>query len=212
MQESHLKKVSNKDEDIALVHRAQKGDYRAFDLLILKYQARVITLANKFVNDKQIAEDIAQESFIKVYKSIGSFRGESAFFTWLYRVAVNTAKNYLSSKKRKKEMLVSDITDSDTTDPLSALTTESPEDILAANNLREIILKSFGDLPEEIRTALSLREFEGLSYQEIGKILDCPVGTVRSRIFRGREQIQEAIDHLLPSSIHAGNERRKKNE
>ena len=212
MQESNLKKVSNKDEDIALVHRAQKGDYRAFDLLILKYQARVITLANKFVNDKQIAEDIAQESFIKVYKSIGSFRGESAFFTWLYRVAVNTAKNYLSSKKRKKEMLVSDITDSDTTDPLSALTTESPEDILAANNLREIILKSFGDLPEEIRTALSLREFEGLSYQEIGKILDCPVGTVRSRIFRGREQIQEAIDHLLPSSIHAGNERRKKNE
>tara|TARA_Y100000588_G_scaffold71303_1_gene73286 strand:+ start:546 stop:1181 length:636 start_codon:yes stop_codon:yes gene_type:complete len=210
MQESHLKKVSNKDEDIALVHRAQKGDYRAFDLLILKYQARVITLANKFVNDKQIAEDIAQESFIKVYKSIGSFRGESAFFTWLYRVAVNTAKNYLSSKKRKKEMLVSDITDSDTTDPLSALTTESPEDILAANNLREIILKSFGDLPEEIRTALSLREFEGLSYQEIGKILDCPVGTVRSRIFRGREQIQEAINHLLPSSIHAGNERRKK--
>ena len=212
MQESNLKKVSNKDEDIALVHRAQKGDYRAFDLLILKYQARIITLANKFVNDKQIAEDIAQESFIKVYKSIGSFRGESAFFTWLYRVAVNTAKNYLSSKKRKKEMLVSDITDSDTTDPLSALTTESPEDILAANNLREIILKSFGDLPEEIRTALSLREFEGLSYQEIGKILDCPVGTVRSRIFRGREQIQEAIDHLLPSSIHAGNERRKKNE
>ena len=210
MQESHLKKVSNKDEDIALVHRAQKGDYRAFDLLILKYQARVITLANKFVNDKQIAEDIAQESFIKVYKSIGSFRGESAFFTWLYRVAVNTAKNYLSSKKRKKEMLVSDITDSDTTDPLSALTTESPEDILAANNLREIILKSFGDLPEEIRTALSLREFEGLSYQEISKILDCPVGTVRSRIFRGREQIQEAINHLLPSSIHAGNERRKK--
>ena len=210
MQESHLKKVSNKDEDIALVHRAQKGDYRAFDLLILKYQARVITLANKFVNDKQIAEDIAQESFIKVYKSIGSFRGESAFFTWLYRVAVNTAKNYLSSKKRKKEMLVSDITDSDTADPLSALTTESPEDILAANNLREIILKSFGDLPEEIRTALSLREFEGLSYQEMGKILDCPVGTVRSRIFRGREQIQEAINHLLPSSIHAGNERRKK--
>ncbi|MEC7910418.1 MAG: sigma-70 family RNA polymerase sigma factor [Pseudomonadota bacterium] len=205
-----MKKVSNKDEDIALVHRAQKGDYRAFDLLILKYQVRVTTLANKFVNDKQIAEDIAQESFIKVYKSIGSFRGESAFFTWLYRVAVNTAKNYLSSKKRKKEMLVSDITDSDTTDPLSALTTESPEDILAANNLREIILKSFGDLPEEIRTALSLREFEGLSYQEIGKILDCPVGTVRSRIFRGREQIQEAIDHLLPSSIHAGNERRKK--
>ena len=212
MQQSHLKKVSNKDEDIALVHRAQKGDYRAFDLLILKYQVRVTTLANKFVNDKQIAEDIAQESFIKVYKSIGSFRGESAFFTWLYRVTVNTAKNYLSSKKRKKEMLVSDITDSDTTDPLSALTTESPEDILAANNLREIILKSFGDLPEEIRTALSLREFEGLSYQEIGKILDCPVGTVRSRIFRGREQIQEAIDHLLPSSIHAGNERRKKNE
>ena len=107
-------------------------------------------------------------------------------------------------------MLVSDITDSDTTDPLSALTTESPEDILAANNLREIILKSFGDLPEEIRTALSLREFEGLSYEKIGKILDCPVGTVRSRIFRGREKIQEAIDHLLPSSIHAGNERRKK--
>ena len=197
MQETHLKKVSNKDEDIALVHRAQKGDYRAFDLLILKYQARVITLANKFVNDKQIAEDIAQESFIKVYKSIGSFRGESAFFTWLYRVTVNTAKNYLSSKKRKKEMLVSDITDSDTTDPLSALTTESPEDILAANNLREIILKSFSDLPEEIRTALSLREFEGLSYEEIAKVQNCPIGTVRSRIFKGRELINETFSKFF---------------
>ena len=212
MQQSHLKKISNKDEDISLVHRAQKGDYRAFDLLILKYQARIITLAHKFVNDSQTAEDIAQESFIKVYKSINSFRGESAFFTWLYRVTVNTAKNYLSSQKRKKEIPVSDISDSDTKDPLSALTTESPEDILASNNLREIILKSFSDLPEEIRTALSLREFDGLSYQDIGKILDCPVGTVRSRIFRGREQIQESIDHLLPSSIRSRNVRRKKNE
>ena len=201
MKESHLTKLTNRDEDIVLVRRAQKGDYEAFNLLVLKYQSRIISLAHKFVKDIHLAEDIAQESFIKVHKSLNSFREESAFFTWLYRVAVNTAKNYLSSKQRKKEMSISEIVDPDGHNIFDKLTADSPEDILTANNLRDVIFKSFSALPEEIRTALSLREFEGLSYEEIAKILDCPIGTVRSRIFRGREQIQELIRPIISESF-----------
>ena len=201
MKESHLTKLTSRDEDIVLVRRAQKGDYEAFNLLVLKYQSRIISLAHKFVKDIHLAEDIAQESFIKVHKSLNSFREESAFFTWLYRVTVNTAKNYLSSKQRKKEMSISEIVDSDGHNIFDKLTADSPEDILAANNLRDVIFNSFSALPEELRTALSLREFEGLSYEEIAKILDCPIGTVRSRIFRGREQIQELIRPIISESF-----------
>jgi len=201
MKESHLTKLTKKDEDIVLVRRAQKGDYEAFNLLVLKYQSRIISLAHKFVKDIHLAEDIAQESFIKAHKSINSFREESAFYTWLYRVTVNTAKNYLSSKQRKKEMSISEIADPDEHNLFDKITADSPEDILTANNLREVIFNSFSSLPEEIRTALSLREFEGLGYEEIAKILDCPIGTVRSRIFRGREQIAELIRPIISSSF-----------
>ena len=201
MKESHLTKLTSRDEDIVLVRRAQKGDYEAFNLLVLKYQSRIIALAHKFVKDIHLAEDIAQESFIKVHKSLNSFREESAFFTWLYRVTANTAKNYLSSKQRKKEMSISEIVDPDGHNIFDKLTADSPEDILAANNLRDVIFNSFSALPEELRTALSLREFEGLSYEEIAKILDCPIGTVRSRIFRGREQIQELIRPIISESF-----------
>ena len=185
----------DKDSDLALVRRVKKGDYAAFDLLVLKYQSRVIAISIKYVKDVQLAEDIAQESFFKAYKSIGTFREESAFYTWLYRIAANTAINYLSSKKRKSELLESEVSnkEGEVIDAFDLPGGDSPEDILAANSLREEIFKGMSNLPEEIRTAVTLREFEGLSYEEIASIIDCPLGTVRSRIFRGRELLQKAI-------------------
>ena len=194
-------KKSNKDKDLILVRRAKRGDYKAFDLLVLKYQSRIIGLAMKFVKDIQIAEDVTQESFIKAYKSLDSFREESAFYTWLYRIASNTSKNYLISKKRKNELLESEVFSSKEIDIFDIPGESSPEEILQANNLREVIFESLSNLPEDIRTAVSLREFEGLSYEEISEVLDCPIGTVRSRIFRGREIIQEKISPLLNSNI-----------
>tara|TARA_B100000700_G_C15051330_1_gene860464 strand:+ start:3024 stop:3644 length:621 start_codon:yes stop_codon:yes gene_type:complete len=189
---------SNKDKDLVLVRRLKRGDYKAFDLLLLKYQSRVVGLALKFVKDLQIAEDIAQESFLKAYKSINSFREESAFYTWIYRITVNTSKNYLTSKTRKKELSESDINRlEDSEDIFDIPGGSSPEEILSANNLREVIMESLTNLPEDIRTAISLREFEGLTYEEISEVLNCPIGTVRSRIFRGREIMQERISPIL---------------
>tara|TARA_B100000029_G_scaffold470682_1_gene509699 strand:+ start:219 stop:839 length:621 start_codon:yes stop_codon:yes gene_type:complete len=189
---------SNRDKDLVLVRRLKRGDYKAFDLLLLKYQSRVVGLALKFVKDLQIAEDIAQESFLKAYKSINSFREESAFYTWIYRITVNTSKNYLTSKSRKKELSESDINRlEDSEDVFDIPGGSSPEEILSANNLREVIMGSLTNLPEDIRTAISLREFEGLTYEEISEVLGCPIGTVRSRIFRGREIMQEIISPIL---------------
>ena len=195
-------KKSSKDKDLILVRRAKRGDYKAFDLLVLKYQSRIIGISMKFVKDIHIAEDIAQESFIKAYKSLNSFREESAFYTWLYRIAANTSKNYLTSKKRKKEYSESEVFSSEDLnfDIFDIPGGDSPEEILGANNLREVIFESLSNLPEDIRTAISLREFEGLSYEEISEVLDCPIGTVRSRIFRGREIIQEKISPLLENN------------
>ena len=195
-------KKSSKDKDLILVRRAKRGDYKAFDLLVLKYQSRIIGISMKFVKDIHIAEDIAQESFIKAYKSLNSFREESAFYTWLYRIAANTSKNYLTSKKRKKEYSESEVFSSEdaNVDIFDIPGGDSPEEILAANNLREVIFESLSNLPEDIRTAISLREFEGLSYQDISEVLDCPIGTVRSRIFRGREIIQDKISPLLENN------------
>ena len=195
-------KKSSKDKDLILVRRAKRGDYKAFDLLVLKYQSRIIGISMKFVKDIHIAEDIAQESFIKAFKSLNSFREESAFYTWLYRIAANTSKNYLTSKRRKKEYSESEVFSSEdaNVDIFDIPGGDSPEEILAANNLREVIFESLSNLPEDIRTAISLREFEGLSYEEISEVLDCPIGTVRSRIFRGREIIQDKISPLLENN------------
>ena len=192
-------KKRNKDKDLMLVRRAKKGDYRSFDLLVLKYQSRAVALAIKFVKDIHIAEDIAQESFIKAYKSLNSFREESAFYTWLYRIVSNTSKNYLASKKRRKEYSESEFysAEDNYSNIFNISGGDSPEDILAASNLRETIFAAVSNLPEEIKTAISLREFEGLSYEEISEVTSCPIGTVRSRIFRGREIIQEKISPLL---------------
>ena len=196
------KKISNKEIDLALVRRAKKGDYRAFDLLVLKYQSRVIATAFKYVKERQLAEDIAQEAFIKSYKSIDSFREESSFYTWVYRITVNTAKNYLVPSKRRDETVISDLSLDDSYYP-EKLDVDSPQEILKASELRDLIFETLSSLGEETRTALSLREFDGLSYEQIAEIVQCPVGTVRSRIFRGREMIEEVVGkHMDKNSIN----------
>ena len=186
------KHKTNKEIDLALVRRAKKGDYRAFDLLVLKYQSRVIATAYKYVKEKQLAEDIAQEAFIKSYKSLDSFREESSFYTWVYRIAVNTAKNYIVSSKRREEIIMTDLSEDSNYYPEKP-DIDSPQDILNASELRDLIFATLSSLGEETRTALSLREFDGLSYEQIAEISNCPVGTVRSRIFRGREMIEEKV-------------------
>ena len=199
---SKKKKISNKEIDLSLVRRAKKGDYGAFDLLVLKYQSRVIATAFKYVKEKQLAEDIAQEAFIKSYKSINSFREESSFYTWVYRITVNTAKNYLVSSKRRDEVVISDLSQDDSFYP-EKLDVDSPQEILKASELRDLIFETLSSLGEETRTALSLREFDGLSYEQIAEIVKCPVGTVRSRIFRGREVIEEVVSkHMEKNSIN----------
>ena len=186
------KHKTNKEIDLALVRRAKKGDYRAFDLLVLKYQSRVIATAYKYVKEKQLAEDIAQEAFIKSYKSLDSFREESSFYTWVYRIAVNTAKNYIVSSKRREEIIMTDLSEDNNYYP-EKLDIDSPQDKINASELRDLIFATLSSLGEETRTALSLREFDGLSYEQIAEISNCPVGTVRSRIFRGREMIEEKV-------------------
>ena len=196
------KKISNREIDLSLVRRTKKGDYRAFDLLVLKYQSRVIATAFKYVKERQLAEDIAQEAFIKSYKSIDSFREESSFYTWVYRITVNTAKNYLVSSKRRDEVVISDLSQDDSFYP-EKLDVDSPQEILKATELRDLIFKTLSSLGEETKTALSLREFDGLSYEQIAEIVQCPVGTVRSRIFRGREMIEEAVGkHMDKNKIN----------
>ena len=196
MVDKQSKKQTNKEADLALVRRAKKGDYRAFDLLVLKYQSRIVSIAFKFVKEIQLAEDISQESFIKAYRSIDSFREESAFYTWLYRITANTAKNYLVSKGRRKESSISELSISENEDFFELPTNDSPEKILMAQSLKDTIYDALSGLPEDTRTALSLREFEGLNYEEIAEIMNCPVGTVRSRIFRGREALENLISPI----------------
>ncbi len=185
-------KVSNKELDLVLVKRAKSGDYQAFDLLVLKYQSRLISTAFKFVKDVQIAEDIVQDSFIKAFKALESFREDSSFYTWIYRITVNTSKNFLVSKKRKSELLNSDLSE-EASYEIEPVETYSPEDLLQATQLQKVITETFDQLGEDTRTALTLRELDGLSYEQIADVVNCPVGTVRSRIFRGREVIDEAI-------------------
>jgi len=196
MVDKQSKKETNKEADLALVRRAKKGDYRAFDLLVLKYQSRIVSIAFKFVKEIQLAEDISQEAFIKAYRSIDSFREESAFYTWLYRITANTAKNYLVSKGRRKESSISEMSISENEDFYELPTNDSPEQILMAQSLKDTIYDALSNLPEDTRTALSLREFEGLNYEEIAEIMNCPVGTVRSRIFRGREALENLISPI----------------
>ena len=184
----------NNSADKQLVERVRRGDKRAFDLLILKYQHKIISIVGRYLGDQNDVQDVSQETFIKAYRAIPNFRGESAFYTWLYRIAVNTAKNHLVSKSRRPPNIDVDIDDGEFQNNSAVLTdNESPQASLATSQMEQVIFRSIENLPSELRIAVTLREFDGLSYEEIAKIMNCPVGTVRSRIFRAREAIEKKI-------------------
>jgi len=187
--------------DQALVERVQKGDKQAFDVLVLKYQNKIIQLVNRYVHDSEEARDVAQEAFIKAYKAIGRFRGESAFYTWLYRIAVNTAKNYLVAHKRQpvsSDVMAEDAENYEEGDLLRDIATPYAE--LQTKQIAKAVNEAVDALPEELRTAITLREIDGMSYEEIAQMMECPIGTVRSRIFRAREAIAEKIRPMLGTS------------
>ncbi len=185
------------DSDQLLVERARRGDRGAFDLLVLKYQQKILKLIMRYVRDQTEALDVSQEAFVKAYRALPAFRGESAFYTWLYRIAINTAKNHLVSMQRKPVEYELDAQESDSAERSPHLREEdSPEGLAMQEELRQAIERALAELPEELRTAILLREIEGLSYEEIAVAMDCPVGTVRSRIFRARETIDLAIRPL----------------
>lgn len=189
------------DEDRQLVARVQKGDKRAFDLLVMKYQSRILALAVRFVQDSHEAQDIAQEAFIKAYRALGNFRGESAFYTWLYRIAINTAKNYLVSRNRRPPANGVDAEEAEFLDGAQSLrNVDTPEHLLLRDEIDKTVQDSISKLPEDLRVALTLREYEGLSYEDIAEVMQCPVGTVRSRIFRAREAVDKALQPLLDES------------
>ena len=179
--------MSSRETDQQLVRRAQRGDPRAFDLLVLKYQGRIAALVGRFVSSPAEVEDVTQEAFIKAFRALPKFRGESAFYTWLYRIASNAAKNHLVAKGRRPTS-DADIDDAEYFDNGDALRdAETPENRLFGDELATVVKEALEGLPDDLRTALTLREFEGLSYEDIAEVMDCPVGTVRSRIFRARD-------------------------
>ena len=188
------------DTDQQLVQRAQRGDLRAFDLLVLKYQGRIAALVSRYVSDAGEAEDVTQEAFIKAYRALGKFRGDSAFYTWLYRIAANAAKNHLVAKGRRPgaDATIEDAEGFDEGGLLSE--SASPEALAMGGELAEVVESALNALPDELKAALMLREFDGLSYDDIADVLGCPVGTVRSRIFRARE----AIDQRVKEQISGG--------
>lgn len=184
--------------DKALVLRVQQGDKDAFDHLVRKYQHKIILLVNRYVKDPGEAQDIAQESFIKAYRALANFRGDSAFYTWLYRIAINTAKNYLVSRARRSTEYTVDVLEAEQVENAQQLQgMDTPEQELYNEEILEAIKSVIDGLPEEMRNAIMLREFDGLSYEEISQAMDCPVGTVRSRIFRAREAIDAKLKPLL---------------
>ncbi|PCK08505.1 MAG: RNA polymerase sigma factor RpoE [Alteromonadaceae bacterium] len=184
--------------DQQLVERVQKGDNRAFDLLVLKYQHKILSIISRYVKDSAEVQDVAQEAFIKAYRAIGNFRGDSAFYTWIYRIAINTAKNHLVSRGRRPPASDVEVEDAEFYGGGDRLKdVGSPERHLMRDQLESVVFKAIQSLPEDLRTAVTLREMEGLSYEEIAETMDCPVGTVRSRIFRAREAIEKQMAPLL---------------
>lgn len=196
--EQITKRMVNEQDDTQLVARVKKGDRRAFDLLVVKHQHRVLALVSRYINDFAEAQDVTQEAFIKAYRALPNFRGDSQFYTWLYRIAVNTAKNYLISRNRRTPTQDIDINDADFfADEGNMKDISSPDALLARDQLQQVVFDAIENLPEELRRAIRLREFEGLSYEEIAVVMDCPIGTVRSRIFRAREAIENKMKPLL---------------
>jgi len=194
---------SGAQSDLILVRRVQKGEQAAFDLLVRKYQHRVLALVGRFVRNPEEAEDVAQEAFVKAFRALGNFRGDSAFYTWLYRIAVNTAKNHLVAQGR--QVAIADVETEDAEQFASAdglREYDTPEGLLLSKEIAQHIDAALTALPEDLRVAVTLREFEGLSYDEIAQVMECPVGTVRSRIFRAREAIAKVLAPLLEQSDH----------
>jgi len=185
---------SPRETDQQLVERVQRGDKKAYDLLVLKYQHKIVGLVSRYLRDQDEVLDVTQEAFIKAYRALPRFRGDSAFYTWLYRIAINTAKNHLVSKSRRPPDTDLDIDESEYFESTGALSQiENPENSLATEQLKTVVYQAIDDLAEDLKSAITLREFEGLSYEEIAEVMDCPVGTVRSRIFRAREAIEKKI-------------------
>lgn len=190
--------MGDRRADQALVERVQRGERGAFDLLVRKYQHKILNLIMRYVHDPSEAQDVAQEAFIKAYRALGNFRGDSAFYTWLYRIAINTAKNFLVAQGRRPPGSDIDAQDAEQYDVDSRLKErDTPEHELLKNELERTVFEAIGELPEDLRTAITLREMEGMSYEDIATAMDCPIGTVRSRIFRAREAIGERIRPLL---------------
>jgi len=190
--------MSDRETDQLLVERVQAGDKRAFDLLVGKYQHKIISLVSRYVSDHSDALDIAQEAFIKAYRAIPRFRGESAFYTWMYRIAINTAKNYLVSQSRRPPSSDIDAQDAEQFQVDTRLKDRgSPEHELLTEEIERTIHEAIAELPEDLRAAITLREMDGMSYEEIATTMDCPIGTVRSRIFRAREAIDKRLRPLI---------------
>jgi len=193
--------LEQREIDQQLVERVQRGDKTAFDLLVRKYQFRVGKLVSRYVNDRTEVEDVTQEAFIKAYRALPGFRGDSAFYTWLYRIAINTAKNYLVSAGRRPPRTDIDAVDAENLDGGADLREiDTPERILLRDEIAQTVRSTIDALPDDLRTAITLREFEGLSYDEIASVMDCPIGTVRSRIFRAREAIDNELKPLIGGS------------
>ncbi|MCK0743748.1 RNA polymerase sigma factor RpoE [Chromohalobacter nigrandesensis] len=190
--------MGTRETDHQLVERAQKGDTRAFDLLVKKYQHKILGLIGRYVHDPAEVQDVAQEAFIKAYRALGKFRSDSAFYTWMYRIAINTAKNHLVSRGRRPPGNDMDIADAEVLDHSGRLSDiETPEAALQRDQLEAVVFETIENLPEDLRTAITLREMDGLAYEDIANIMQCPVGTVRSRIFRAREAVDKAIEPML---------------
>jgi len=197
--------VSEDNVDQLLVERVQKGDKRAFDLLIQKYQHRIVSLVSRYVSDFSEAQDVAQEAFIKAYRAIGRFRGDSAFYTWLYRIAINTAKNWIVAKNRRPPSGDIDAVDAEQYSMSNRLQdTSTPENELLREEIERTVYGTIASLPEDLRTAIMLREMDGMSYEEIATTMECPIGTVRSRIFRAREAIDEKLKPLIDGHTSSG--------
>lgn len=195
--------MSEREIDHALVLRVQQGDKKAFDLLVLKYQLRLSKLVSRFLRNQSDVPDVVQEAFIKAYRALPNFRGESAFYTWLYRIAINTAKNHLVAQSRKNPANSIDVQDAEDYGASEWLKEfASPEREALASELKATIQQAMGDLPSDLREAITLREIEGLSYEDIAAVMDCPIGTVRSRIFRAREAIDSKLEPILDDDSH----------
>ena len=190
--------LSDKEIDMALVERVQRGDKSAYDLLVLKYQHKIGHLVSRYVHDAHESQDVTQEAFIKAYRGLKNFRGDSAFYTWLYRIAINTAKNHLVTMSRKISDTGIDAADAEQYEGGGALRDNAtPERVMVTEQIARVVQESIEALPDDLRTAIRLREFEGMSYEEIAQAMDCPIGTVRSRIFRAREAIDNNLEPLL---------------